>query len=390
MRKNSSNELKYEYSSITFQVFFIIFILQTNVGIAQTTLPKPDHIVILTLENHSFDQIIGSPAAPYINKLAIDTTSALFTQSYGTSHPSQPNYLTLYSGSDQGVTDDLIPSGIPFTTANLGRQLIDSGKSYNTYSEDLPSVGYDGELFANYARRHNPAANWMGNGTNQISPATNQPFTAFLSNDFTLLPTVCFVQPNVSNDMHDGTDPDRITTCDNWIYNNMDTYINWAKGNNSLFILTFDEDNDSAFNHITTIFTGKVVLSGQYSTKINHYSILHTIEKIYGLPFIGDSISYSPITYCWRKNYPQDSMSNIKSEPNGLIYPNPGKDFFYIYLSKYQDATADIFDLNGILIQTIPLISNKTEIKIDNLRGGLYLVKINSNGGIIQKKFIKI
>jgi len=369
----------------SYRLILILFSFQTTFLIAQVTLPVPDHIVIAILENHSFGQIIGSPAAPYINSLANDTTSALFTHSYGIFYPSQPNYMVIFSGNNQGVTDDLVPAGNPFITSNLGRQLIDSGKTFLSYSEDLPSVGYNGEASGNYARRHNPAANWVGNGTNQISPTTLQPFTAFPKSDFTLLPTVCFVQPSVQNDMHDGVDPDRITTGDNWISNNLDSYIQWAKVNNSLFILTFDEDNDLSQKHITTIFAGKMILAGQYSFKINHYSILHTIEKMVGLPLIGDSITYGPITYCWKNQSAQDSISVT----NNLIYPNPCNGFLYVEQSDYLGVNAEIYTLNGILIQVNPLVSKKTEINMNSLLRGIYLLKIKNKERTIRMKFIK-
>src|SRR5690348_2338398 len=65
---------------------------------------SPSHIVIVVEENHSFGQIIGSANAPFINQLA--KQGALFTNAHGVRHPSQPNYLALFSGSNQGVMDD--------------------------------------------------------------------------------------------------------------------------------------------------------------------------------------------------------------------------------------------------------------------------------------------
>ena len=61
-------------------------------------LPVPDHVVVVIEENHSYSQIIGSPSAPYINQLA--QAGASFTNSHGIEHPSQPNYLDLFSGSN--------------------------------------------------------------------------------------------------------------------------------------------------------------------------------------------------------------------------------------------------------------------------------------------------
>src|SRR5438445_12766885 len=81
------------------------------------SLPTPSHVVIVIEENHSFADIIGSPSAPYINSLA--QQGALMTQSFAVEHPSQPNYLDLFSGSNQGVTDNSVPHTFS-TTENLG------------------------------------------------------------------------------------------------------------------------------------------------------------------------------------------------------------------------------------------------------------------------------
>jgi hypothetical protein len=256
---------------------------------------QPDHIVLVIMENHSRPQVFNSGEAPYIMSLAKDAYAANFMQSYGITHPSQPNYLTLYSGKTQGVTDNEVPWNAPFTTANLGRQLLNAGKTFVTYSEDLPYAGYDGEASDAYRRKHNPAVNWVGTGKNQIPASVNQPFTAFPS-DYSQLPTVSFVVPSQDNDMHDGS----IAEGDQWLKDNMDGYIQWAKTHNSLFILTFDEDDDDANNHITTIFIGSMVAKGRYTTRINHYKVLRTIEDMYGLPYAGNAANVQTIDYCWK------------------------------------------------------------------------------------------
>lgn len=268
----------------------------SSIAATTVTLPKPDHIVIVVEENKAYSQIIGSNSTPYINTLANDPYSVNFTRSYATTHPSQPNYLDLYSGWKQGVTDDNNPANDPFTTPNLGRQLIDAGKSFATYSQSLPYTGYNGTTWGAYARKHNPAANWMGTGRNQISPQTNKPFSEFPA-DYSKLPTVSFVIPNLNRDMHDGT----IAEADRWLKDNLDGYIQWAKTHNSLFILTFDEDDDKHSNHITTIFCGPMVRAGNDTITINHYRLLRTIEDMYGLPYAGNAANVKPITNCWKK-----------------------------------------------------------------------------------------
>ena len=68
---------------------------------------------------------------------------------------------------------------------------------------------------------------------------------------------------------------------------------------NSLFIMTFDEDDSSQSNRIATIFVGPMVVPGQYSESINHFNLLRTLEDMYNLPYAGVSGNYQPITDVW-------------------------------------------------------------------------------------------
>ncbi len=357
---------------------------------AQPALPAPDHIVVLILENHNYHQIIGAPSAPYINALSNDPYTALFTESFGLERPSQPNYLDLYSGSNQGVTNNNVPPANPFNTPNLGRQLIDAGKTFTTYSEDLPYAGYNGPTSGHYARKHNPAANWMGSGINQISVSTNQPFSAFPASDFSQLPTVCFIMPNQNNDMHNGSDTARIVIGDTWVHDHLDAYIQWAKTNNSLFILTFDEDNLQLRNHIVTLMTGEMVKPGQYDQIINHYSVLRTIEDMYGLPYAGKAASVDPIEGCWNSvNAISETEENFK---DFSLYPNPSDGMFMIQSNQnvlVKDITIEIFDLFGRIVSTIPY-DGYFPVKVDlqNISSGIYLVSLTAENRTHISKII--
>ncbi|HEV8557041.1 MAG TPA: alkaline phosphatase family protein, partial [Actinophytocola sp.] len=79
-------------------------------------------------------------------------------QSFAVTHPSQPNYLALFSGSTQGITNDSCPH--TFSNGNLGRQLIDAGLTFAGYSEGLPSTGSTVCTSGRYARKHSPWMNW--------------------------------------------------------------------------------------------------------------------------------------------------------------------------------------------------------------------------------------
>jgi acid phosphatase len=251
--------------------------------------PRPDHIVIVVEENHGFKRIIGSAAAPYINSLA--QRGVLFTRSYAIRHPSQPNYLALFSGSLQGMKSDSCPHY--FGSANLGSELIAAGFTFAGYSESLPANGFKGCRLHSYTRSHNP---WV-NFTN-LADSTNLRFEDFPTN-FDALPTVAFVIPDKRDDMHDGS----IVRADTWLHEHLDSYVQWAQTNNSLFVLTWDEGGRSGpkveRNRIATLFVGPMVQSGTNAQPITHYNVLRTIEDMYGLPALGDSATNAPITNIW-------------------------------------------------------------------------------------------
>jgi acid phosphatase len=63
--------------------------------------------------------------------------------------------------------------------------------------------------------------------------------------------------------------------------------------------VTFDEDDDTAANHIPTVFAGPMVRPGDVADHINHYTILRTIEDMYQLPPLGAAAATQPVTGIW-------------------------------------------------------------------------------------------
>ena len=259
-------------------------------------LPRPDHVVIVVEENKSYAQIIGNRDAPYINKLA--GNGALFTRSFAVTHPSQPNYLALFSGSTHGITSNACP--LQLSGDNLASELIRKDLSFDIYSESLPATGYEG-CFAEknyYARKHNPAVNWQGRN---VTAAVNRPFTEF-PREYDKLPTVSMVIPNQVNDMHSaGSLAEAIVQGDLWLQNHLDAYAQWAMTHNSLLIITWDEDDGSSDNHITTVFFGPMVKPGRYDYRIDHYTVLRTLAEMYGLSPPGMAANARPLQDIWVK-----------------------------------------------------------------------------------------
>ncbi len=273
-----------EFVKSLFALAFLC-IAQSTIA-AEVALPRPDHIVIVVEENRGYSKIIGNADAPYINALA--QRGVLFTNSYGVTHPSQPNYLALFSGTTRGISSNACP--LELKGENLGGALFEKGLSFASYSESLPEAGYEGCRYGAYMRKHNPAANWK-----ELS-AFNQPFAAF-PQDFSQLPTVSLVVPDQRNDMHDGS----IEQGDAWLKQNIEVYTQWAMTHNSLLIVTFDEDDGREGNRIATIIVGEKVKPGKSAQRINHYTLLRMLSEMYGLPILGESKDQQPITGVWKK-----------------------------------------------------------------------------------------
>jgi phosphatidylinositol-3-phosphatase len=268
---------------------------------AAADLPHFDHVVVVLEENKDYEQVIGIAAAPYIND-TLKAQGANLTQMYGEEHHSEGNYFWLFSGSDQGVGfNDAIPS-TDFTASSLGQSLITAHRTFKGYSEDLPAIGSKVDFAGLYARKHVPWISFSNipNGAT-VDTSSNLRFADFPS-DYTKLPTVAFVIPNLVHDMHNGTPPSSVDAGDKWLRKNLDGYYQWAKKHNSLLIVTFDEDSHGETrltnpgdadpakrNRIPTIIAGAHVKHGEYAEGkgVTHVNILRTVEAIYGLPKSG-------------------------------------------------------------------------------------------------------
>jgi acid phosphatase len=277
-------------------------------------LPRYDHIVVVVEENKDFDQIIGNPAAPYLNKLAAEGT--VLTRMFAEEHDSQGNYFWLFSGNNQGVGfNDVVPAR-KFAAANLGAALIVKGFTFKGYSQSLPAIGSDvratpwGCFYpCLYGRKHVPWISFRNvpDGST-VETSANLRFADFPA-DLTRLPTVAFVIPDMQHDMHNGAPKDSIPAGDLWLRQNIDRYYQWAKAHDGLLIVTFDENADKSGdegltdpavdpgrdrrrrdlqNRIATIFAGAHVAPGHTDAQpLTHVNILRTIEAIYGLPKAG-------------------------------------------------------------------------------------------------------
>jgi hypothetical protein len=250
-------------------------------------LPAIAHTVVVVMENRSYGEVIGNSGAPYINQLARE--GALFTGSHAVTHPSEPNYLALFSGSTQGVTSDSCPN--MFSAPNLASGLIAAHETFTGYVENLPAGGASVCSSGEYARKHVPWTDFSN-----VPPSATRPFTSFPAGNYGQLPDVSFVIPNLCDDMHDCS----VAAGDSWLKRNLGGYVTWARRHDSLLILTWDEDDGSTANQIPTIFVGQHVRPGSLATAITHYSVLRTIEELYRLPPDANAAAAPVISSVWR------------------------------------------------------------------------------------------
>jgi hypothetical protein len=256
---------------------------------AATGVPTPDHVVVVVFENHAYGQVIGSSSAPYLNSLK--SGGANLTQFYAETHPSQPNYFALFSGSTQGITDDSCYTPGFSSAPNLASEQLAAGRTWASYNESLPSQGSTTCSSGTYARKHNP---WFG--FSNVPTSSAKTFAQFPT-DYSTLPQLSFVIPNLCSDMHDCS----VSTGDTWLKNNLGAYATWAKTHNSLLVVTFDEDDRLSGNRIPTVLYGQPVTPGSSSsTTYNHYDLLRTLEDTQGLgSHAGNAASAHDITGVW-------------------------------------------------------------------------------------------
>jgi hypothetical protein len=241
------------------------------------------------MENKEYGDIIGNPDAPYINSMADDYGLALnYT---AVAHPSLPNYIALFAGSTQGITDDAVHD---LGATNLADQIESAGKTWKVFAQNVPTGCFAGESFSGgadgkgtYERKHNPAISFTDIRGAPARCANITDMTHFdpAAANFEL------IVPNLCNDMHDCP----AAVGDNFMNQlapRILTSPGWQQG--GVLFLVWDEGttNQGGGGHIPLIVVSKQVPVGsKLSTAYNHYSLLRTIQDAWGLACLDLSCS---------------------------------------------------------------------------------------------------
>jgi phospholipase C len=252
---------------------------------------QPSHLIVVIEENHSFEQIIGSPAAPFLNHLAAHGT--LLTNYHAVTHPSLPNYMALLSGRTGRIRSDCRACTIAGPT--LVDQLEAGHISWAAYLEGLPGSCSTVSQAGPYTEAVDPFMHATRVRDNPTRCDRILPFARFHADlAARRLSTVTFVVPNLRDDMHSGP----VRVADAWLHHLVGALeadpVWWQ---DTRLVVTFDESRRRDVRsccaglgrggRVPTIVAGPEVAPGRDRTSYTHYSLLRSIEAAYGLPFLG-------------------------------------------------------------------------------------------------------
>ncbi len=256
----------------------------------RTTLPSgaaapPPHVMVVMLENKGYAATLGSCGAdPYLCGLGAQYASV--TGWTGVSHPSEPNYLAVTTGSTQGCSSDTCKGNY---TPSLGGQLNTAGIPWVGWMESMPK-NCDTSDAGNYVWHHDP---FVREGDSTCStkdvpyPGASGAVTAL---DGSNAPDFVWISPNIVDDMHSGS----VTAGDNWLKANVAPILasSWFTNFDSTVVITMDEGDPGCCNAIpNVIISNNAKGVGNVSKPGNLYGTLRTVEEAFGLPLLGSAAS---------------------------------------------------------------------------------------------------
>jgi phosphatidylinositol-3-phosphatase len=267
------------------------------------------HVIVIMLENHSYDQLIGpahSPAAaqaPYLNRLA--SSCGLAIDYHNVTHPSLPNYLAATGGGTFGITYDC--QGCATSAPSVFSQVAAAGGSWAVYAESMPGACQPrDDLAVKYTDHHNPPvfyrslqASCAANDQPMGTPLGGALISALQSGR---LANYVFLAPNRCNDMHDCS----IHTGDAWLawWINTITASRVYRTQPTAIFITVDEGTGGHIGkgevcaqnpadqscHVPLVAVSPYVHRHSVDRQVlDHYALLRTTEQLLGLPPLGNA-----------------------------------------------------------------------------------------------------
>jgi PKD repeat protein len=312
----------------------------------------PGHVIVVMLENLSYNQVVGSANAPYQTSLASQCGNA--TSFFSATHSSAANYLAVSAGQYPAKSTAGCGSVKACSDAsdNLYNQLTTAGSTGGGFMESMPSpcdptsYGKNTPAHDLYSIGHNPIIYYSDipssscQATDLGVPDLTSQSGAFWSDlQNRTLPAFSFVTPNAANNGEGpGTPNQNEQTADTWLRNFIGTVqqSNSYQAGNTMVLVTYDEGNGSdkanAENctnesldmpvtngvsahqdscHVPLFVVDPYTPAGSSDpTFFDHYSITRTVEDLFGLPYLAHAADAQTNSLLGHFGIPEPTTAN--------------------------------------------------------------------------------
>jgi phosphatidylinositol-3-phosphatase len=250
-----------------------------------------DHVVWIWFENHGYDAVVGSSAAPRINRTLIPSCG-LATNYHSLAHPSLPNYIAATSGlpvSALGpMRDDCNATGACHTGAP---SIFLEASSWGAYEESMRRPCTH-KFTGLYAASHDPAVYYTNLPDCRAHDLNLRALGPALHGD--TLPAFVFIMPNMCNSMHNCS----VQTGDSWLWRIVERLTAsraYQAGTMAVFV-TFDESakDDSDDRVATIVISPSTAPHTRSGKRFSHYSLLRTTEEMLGISRLLGEARHAP------------------------------------------------------------------------------------------------
>ena len=274
-------------------IAFTLLTTATYADITDTEVPRFKKVMIVIFENTDYADAVKQP---FFAKLA--TQGANLTKFFAETHPSQPNYIALTSGSLHGVKGN---ENVTLEVKNIGDLLEAKKNTWKVYAEGLPSECFLGATDKKYARKHEPMISYKSiqKDPKRCAKIVN---ADELQKDVEAgtLPDFSLFIPDLDNDGHDTG----VKFADKWYRSLFGPLLKNPKfAKDMLLVTTFDEGSNFGTNQVYTSLYGDLVEAGSESNlAYDHFSLLRTLEAGFGLDNLGqEDKGAATISGVWKK-----------------------------------------------------------------------------------------
>jgi PKD repeat protein len=265
---------------------------------ASGTGPAISKVLVIMEENHSSSDVFpsaGNPTAtmPYLWSLAQQYGYA--TNWSDVTYPSQPNYLAIFAGTDEGDRVDCAPGpGCQWPGPTVFSEAIAEGGTAKTYAEGM-QTNCSATTSGYYDYNHNPWV-YFTDPTDVSECAANDvpsgtPGGGALLTDIQAgaLPNIGLLKPTLANDTTSGD----FATADNWLQSwiqAIQSGSDWQSGHLAV-VVAFDEGNHQGASgeNVPFVLLAPGLNGVVVDTALNHYALTRFLDEVAGASLLANA-----------------------------------------------------------------------------------------------------